>query len=79
MFSVFDKAVGAYLQPFFVPSIGAAIRMFTDACRDDKSSFCTHPGDYTLFHLGDWDDGSGIAAPIDPHRILGATEIIKRE
>lgn len=79
MFSVFDKAVNAFLQPFFAPSAGAAIRMFTDACRDEKSSFSTHAHDYTLFHLGDWDDGTGITTPVDPHRLLGATEVIKKD
>lgn len=79
MFSVFDKAVNAFLQPFFAPSIGAAIRMFTDAVGDKNSSFCSHPHDYTLFHLGDWDDGNGLTTPVDPHRLLGATEVIKKE
>jgi len=79
MFSVFDKAVGAYMQPFFAPSVGAAIRMFSDAVADKDSNLGRHPGDYTLFHVGDFDDSSGLTSSLDPHRLLGATEVNKPE
>lgn len=76
VFTVFDKAVGAHLQPFFARSKGEAIRSFTDACSDGKSQFCRHPADYYLVELGDFDDGSGTFACHEPVRILSATEVL---
>lgn len=74
IYSVYDKAIGAYMQPFFVRSKGEAIRSFMQACSDPKMPFGTHPGDYTLYELGDYDDVSGSFACHDPIRILTALE-----
>lgn len=56
LFSVFDSKVEAYMQPFFMASRGAAIRAFIDTASDSNSMICKHPGDYTLFELGSFDD-----------------------
>lgn len=57
--SVFDQAVGAYLQPFFARSKAEAIRSFSDAVGTPKSPFCEHPSDYTLVCLGAFNDADG--------------------
>lgn len=76
VFSVFDTKVGAYANPFFVPTKGAAIRSFTDACGDDSLPFKKHPGDYRLFRVGEWDDASGHLLTLDrPEPVMGADEI----
>lgn len=62
VFTVYDSKVEAYVKPFFLRSRGEAIRTFTDAVNDPKCEFCLHPGDYTLFELGDFHQGSGSFA-----------------
>lgn len=74
--SVFDKAVGAYLQPYFARSKGEAIRSFSDACGDPQHQFNKHSIDYMLVELGYWDDSSGVFQCHEPVRILGAHEVL---
>lgn len=59
MFSVFDSKANAYLQPFFAPSAGVAIRNFSDACNQEDHGFHQHAGDFTLFEIGQFDQESG--------------------
>lgn len=59
IFSVYDSKAEAYLQPFFTNTDGAAIRMFSDVVNDPDHGFSKHPGDYTLFSLGEWDEVTG--------------------
>lgn len=76
VFSVFDKAVGAYLQPFYARSKGEALRSFTEACSDDKSPFSKHGTDYVLMFHGVFDDGSGLFSTVEPERLLSANEAV---
>lgn len=59
VFTVFDSAAGAYLTPFFMSSRGLAIRSFKAAANDGNHQFGQYPKDYTLFHLGQYDDSDG--------------------
>jgi hypothetical protein len=74
VYTVHDKAVGAFLQPFFSRSKGEAIRSFTEACNDANSQFNKHAGDYVLFELGEYDDGSSLFACSEPVRVISALE-----
>lgn len=60
VFSVYDVKAEAYLQPFFMTSKGQAVRGFTDLLNDGQSQFSKHPGDFTLFELGSFDDSNGF-------------------
>jgi hypothetical protein len=75
VFSVFDKAVGAHLQPFFCRSKGDALRSFGDACNDEKHQFYQHGMDYMLVFLGEFDDVSGLFKCGEPSRLLSALEV----
>lgn len=59
VFTVFDSAASAYLQPFFAQTKGLAIRYFTDAVNNEKHDFNRYADSYTLFELGEFDDVSG--------------------
>lgn len=73
-FSVHDKAVGAFLPVFFARSKGEAIRSFAAASTQQDHQFAKNAGDYTLYHVGQFDDVSGALEPVDPQRILNALE-----
>ena len=67
MFSVYDSKVKSYAQPFFAPTKGAAIRMFSDLVADSSTMVAKHPGDFTLFEIGSYDDQTaGVVALITP-------------
>lgn len=77
-YSVYDKAVDAFMQPFFVRAKGEALRSFMDACSDGKSQFVSHPEDYTLFHVGTWDEDIGVFSVPDggPQKLITALECV---
>lgn len=60
IFCVYDAAVDAYMQPFFLRSKGEAARMWTDTVNDPKTQFHQHPKDFTLFEIGDFDETTGV-------------------
>lgn len=74
-FAVHDKAVGAYLPVFFARSKGEAIRSFETAANSQEHQFAKNAGDYTLYHVGSFDDNSGMLEAVDPQRILSALEV----
>lgn len=77
VFAVFDAAVACFQVPMFFRTKGEAIRMFSDACKDDKLPFASHPSDYTLFRLGEWDDAKGSLMPlVAPEKVIMATECL---
>lgn len=75
IYSVYDKAVNAYMQPFYARSAGEAIRSFTELANDPKTNVAKYPSDYTLFALGEFDDNSGAFAGVEPRRLVGAHEV----
>ena len=77
IYSVYDKAVNAFLQPFYARSTGEAIRSFTELANDTNTNVARHPTDFVLFGLGAFDDNSGIFVSHEPMRLLGAHEVVK--
>lgn len=60
IYAVYDSKSESYTTPFFDHAEGRAIRTFADCCNDPGHQFGKHPADYTLFHLGTYDDNVGI-------------------
>ena len=71
VFAIYDSKAQAYMHPFYSNSIGQAVRMFEDASNDPKSQMCKHPGDFTLFHIGEYDDESGSFENVQAKQDLG--------
>lgn len=59
--SVRDTVADSFGQPVFLPTIALAIRSFRDALlsRDQTNPMCAHPGDYDLYHVGQFDTQEG--------------------
>lgn len=78
--SVYDNALGAFMQPQFFQSRGQAIRAFTDAVQSEGSQFSKHSGDYHFFYLGDFDDNRGEfidPAKGVPERVISAQDCLR--
>lgn len=79
MYAVYDSAAGYYGQPFFCRSKSEAVRLFSDAVGDDKSPYHKHPGDFSLFFVGLWDDNTGVVTPETvTARVISALECVVR-
>lgn len=70
VFSVRDMKAEAFLQPYFSPTQGAALRAFGDACAKSDSPFYMHPNDYVLYEIGSYEDSDGLLSPVVPVKML---------
>jgi len=70
-FSVYDGAAKAYLEPFFADTVEVAIRMFRAVVSKPDHQFARFPEDYTLFHLGEFDQELGLLNPLKTPHSLG--------
>lgn len=59
--SIRDSAADAYGRPFFLPSVGVAIRSFIDEVNrpSEDNQIYQHPEDFDLFELGSFNDADG--------------------
>lgn len=60
IFAIHDAKAKAYNQPYFLHTVDMGIRSFTDAVINTESQFHHHPLDYSLFHIGTYDDETSI-------------------
>lgn len=60
--AVKDRALDAFMRPFFVPTVGMALRSFQDEVnrKERDNAIHAHPEDYDLYKLGSWDEESGV-------------------
>lgn len=77
VFSVRDMKSEAFLQPFFSPSVGSALRAFGDATNEQNSPFFKHPSDYVLYEIGSFDDSNGALGSISPVKLLATAMDVK--
>lgn len=56
--TVYDKATESHGRPMYTTTIGHAIRIFKDEVNniDQQNLIYKHPEDFSLWHLGTWDD-----------------------
>lgn len=79
--SVYDRALDAFGQPWFVPALGAAIRAFSDEVNNVGSPPNKHPDDYDLYHLGEFDESTGAFTNLEkPVQLaIGKQQLIPKE
>lgn len=70
-YQIYDSKAEAFIDPFFAPTNGSAIRSFTQAANDPNSDFGKFPGDFTLFHCGERDDATGRTTYLEAFENLG--------
>lgn len=59
LFAVYDVKSAAYLRIVEGITAGEAARGFSDACKNPSSPMAKHPGDYSLYELGEFNPSSG--------------------
>ena len=75
--SVHDSAADCFNRPVFVPSVGAGVRSFSDEVNreaPDNLAF-QHPGDFSLYVLGTFDDADGSFDIAKPHCVARGKEL----
>lgn len=76
-YSVYDNKALVYGVPFFAPTDGSAIRSFRSAANDKDTTIGNHPNDFSLFHVGGFDDQSGGVSTLLPLRhVVDASTLV---
>jgi len=70
LYSLFDKAHGAYGAPFQAPNDALAVRSFEEASMDASHVFAKFPGDFTIFYVGEFDENTATFTPANPPRYI---------
>ncbi|MFN9302416.1 MAG: phage ORF5 protein [Candidatus Kapaibacterium sp.] len=75
--SVRDSAANAFNTPAYVPTLQYGIRSFADAVNNQQqgNALAAHPQDYTLWHLGSYDDSNGHHQQHDPVQIARGQDV----
>ncbi len=71
VFSVFDSKAEMFNQPMFFKAKPEALRAFSDEANRQESAIFKHPGDYTLFLIGEFDMDTGNLIPLPTPQSLG--------
>lgn len=56
MFVIYDNKARAYNKPFYMLNADCAVRTFRDLANDPASEISKNPEDYSMFHIGTYDD-----------------------
>jgi len=67
-YCIYDNKSLIYAVPFFAVTDGAAIRSFQELVNDASTTLSRHPGDYSLFCVGAYDDNKGELLALLPIR-----------
>jgi len=77
-FTIYDNKALNYHSPFYAPADGAALRSFQEVCNDPNTSIGRHPGDYSLWCCGTFDDSNGhFEALIPLQHVVDALVLVK--
>lgn len=80
VYTVYDSKSESYSPPFLARTHGEAIRSFEQAARTEKHQFNEHAEDFTLFHLGNWNDNSALyEMNLNPVPLARAHEALARQ
>lgn len=80
MIAVRDVKSEAYGRPFFVNSVGVAIRSFDDEVNrpHEENMMYNHPGDFSLYEIGTFDDQTGEVKSMTPKILIEGVQVQKK-
>lgn len=71
LYMVRDIVGGQVIKPIIiVKHEAAAVRIFTDAMKDERTDLFQHPADYELLYLGEQNDDTGEIAGLERPRAI---------
>ncbi|AXL14794.1 nonstructural protein [Microviridae sp.] len=68
-----------YNTPFPYQNDALAMRAARDLANDPNSQCCRSPGDFTLFHIGTYDDNTAEIKPFEKFKVLARFNELKME
>lgn len=79
VFAVRDTCMESFMVPMFFRNHGSAIRALTDAVNkaDGDNQFYQHPEHFQLYHLGEFDDETGLFSSFPPVFVCDCQSLCK--
>lgn len=79
IFCVYDNKAKSYATPFPQKNEITAVRAFSMEVNraDAMNPIHQHPGDFDLYHIGNFDDNTGRIEAIDPAFVVNAQKLVK--
>lgn len=79
MFATRDRAADCFGSPFFMPTVGVAIRGFADIINsaDTNQLMSSHPADFDLYELGVWDDSGYFEIHDRPRQVAVGKDLVR--
>ena len=76
--AVKDELTNSFLSPAFIESIEEAERLFSYQV-NTIGLWKENPEDYSLYHIGSYDQETGSLIGIAPVKIVGGRAVLKQE
>lgn len=77
LYAIHDRLTG-YLSPTVDQNDPAAARNFAHAVLQSPSLMSSHPQDYALFHIADYDSDTGRITPLQDHVLVSDASSVVR-
>lgn len=79
MYTIRDAKAEAYMQPFFAPTLGVAMRYLTTAMANLDHEFRVNSGDYALYEIGVFDEETGrvVCDSPEPKHVRDLTTLLR--
>lgn len=76
IFSMRDVKAGSFGAPMHFVNRAVAIRSLSEAVKNPESTLSKFPEDYQLFHVGDFDQNSGVVEALDaPNFVINVSDL----
>lgn len=80
VFSLYDAKAKMFGVPFYMQTVGLAIRALQDLTNDKNTLVNRHPSDFTLYEIGEFDDSDAKTENLIPiHLIAIASEFAEQK
>jgi len=76
--AVFDDKTKVFCSPFTAQTISAALRDFAYAANDLDSNIGRYPSDFSLFHIGNYDDETATLIPLTMSSLGTAIQFVQQ-
>jgi len=70
VFSVRDSKGELFAAPFCMSNVALAIRKVSEFVNNPGSELSKYPGDFTLYHIGTFDEVSGVLTALSPVKLI---------
>lgn len=77
-YCVYDNKALVYGTPFFAPTDGSAVRSFQELANDNRTTVGNHPGDFSLWCVGSFDDQKAtLLGELPPRHVIDAVALVQ--